>query len=77
MIEQDTIKLLRECDAGVKMGITSIKDVQDYVHSEKMSQLLSKCLSEHEKLDKEIQAQLTRFHDEGKEPNPIAKVCPG
>ena len=73
MIEQDTIKLLRECDAGVKMGITSIKDVQDYVHSEKMSQLLSKCLSEHEKLDKEIQAQLSRFHDEGKEPNPIAK----
>ena len=73
MIEQDTIKLLRECDAGVKMGITSIKDVQDYVHSEKMSQLLSKCLSEHEKLDKEIQSQLTRFHDEGKEPNPIAK----
>ena len=25
MIEQDTIKLLRECDAGVKMGISSIE----------------------------------------------------
>ena len=24
MIEQDTIKLLRECDAGVKMGVSSI-----------------------------------------------------
>ena len=27
MIEQDTIKLLRECDAGIKMGIASIDDV--------------------------------------------------
>ena len=27
MIEQDTIKLLRECDAGVKMGVASIDDV--------------------------------------------------
>ena len=24
MIEQDTIKLLRECDAGVKMGVSSL-----------------------------------------------------
>ena len=31
MIEQDTIRLLRECDAGVKMGVTSIDDVIDYV----------------------------------------------
>ena len=30
MIEQDTIKLLRECDAGVKMGTKSIEDVLDY-----------------------------------------------
>ena len=31
MIEQDTIKLLRECDAGIKMGVSSIDDVLDYV----------------------------------------------
>ena len=33
MVEQDTIKLLRECDAGIKMGVSSIDDVLDYVHS--------------------------------------------
>ena len=27
MIESDTIKLLRECDAGIKMGVASIDDV--------------------------------------------------
>ena len=29
MIEQDTIKLLRECDAGIKMGVSSIDEVLD------------------------------------------------
>ena len=33
MIEQDTIKLLRECDAGVKMGVSSIDDVLGQVRS--------------------------------------------
>ena len=33
MIEQDTIRLLRECDAGIQMGVSSIDDVVDHVHS--------------------------------------------
>ena len=28
MIEPDTIKLLRECNAGIKMGTASIADVR-------------------------------------------------
>ena len=73
MIESDTIKLLRECDAGVKMGTASIKDVMEHVRADKMKKHLEKCLQEHEKLDTEIREQLTKFSDEGKDPNPIAK----
>ena len=73
MIEQDTIKLLRECDAGVKMGISSIKDVLDYVKSEDLKTALSDCKDEHQKLEGEIEKELDRFRDDGKEPNPIAK----
>ena len=73
MIEQDTIKLLRECDAGIKMGITSIDDVQSHVRSDKLNRLLGKCKEEHEKLKTEIIAALDRFQDDGKDPNPIAK----
>ncbi len=73
MIEQDTIKLLRECDAGVKMGASSIHEVLDYVHSEELKQLLSACRTEHDQLDSEIQGLLDRYRDEGKEPNPIVK----
>jgi len=73
MVEQDTIKLLRECDAGVKMGVSSIKDVLDYVHSDTLKQRLSDCKAEHQTLEREIQTQLDRYHDDGKEPNPMAK----
>jgi len=46
MIEQDTIRLLRECDAGVKMGISSIDDVLDDVKSVKLKEYLVKCKNE-------------------------------
>lgn len=73
MIEQDTIKLLRECDAGVKMGISSIGEVLEYVHADSLRQSLSSCKSEHEKLENEIETLLDKYHDDGKEPNFMAK----
>jgi len=73
MVEQDTIKLLRECDAGVKMGISSIDDVLEYVRSERLKHRLTDCKTEHETLEQEIQTELHRFQDDGKDPNPMAK----
>lgn len=73
MIEQDTVKLLRECDAGVKMGVTAIDDVLDRVHSPELKRALTRCKGEHEKLKQEIHSLLDRYHDDGKEPNTIAK----
>ena len=73
MIEQDTVNLLRECDAGVKMGISSIEDVLDHVQEDKLRKRLTACKAEHRKLEKEIRNQLDQFHDEGKAPNPLAK----
>lgn len=73
MIEPDTIKLLRECDAGIKMGMVSIDDVLDYVSDSALMQCLVDSKKKHAKLKEEIQARLHEFHDEGKEPNPMAK----
>lgn len=73
MIEKDTVKLLRECDAGVRMGISSIDDVLDYTDDDSLKEYLSECKSDHKKLEKEIRAELDRCGDEGKSPNPIAK----
>ena len=72
MVEQDTVKLLRECDAGIKMGIKSIDDVEKYVKSNDMKMLLSECKNEHERLQREIDTLLMTYGDEGKAPNPIA-----
>ena len=73
MIEQDTIKLLRECDAGTKMGIASIDDVLDHVEDRQLYKKLSDCKEEHERLQCKIQQLLGQYKDEGKNPNPIAK----
>lgn len=73
MIEQDTIKLLRECDAGIKMGVDSIDDVLEYADDEALKNALTSCKDEHIKLKDEIQGYLDEYHDEGKDPAPIAK----
>ena len=73
MIEQDTIKLLRECDAGIKMGVASIDDVMKYVSSDEFRQHLNACKDEHDKLDRELQQLLNKYSDDGKDPNPMAQ----
>ena len=74
MIEQDTIKLLRECDEGVKMGISSIEDVLSHVHSDALEKRLTDCKKEHETLSGELQQLLDRYRDEGKDPPAMASV---
>lgn len=73
MIENDTIRLLRECDAGVDMGVSAISDVMNRVGSSAMKMALNRCKTEHEKLKTEINVLLNSYHDDGKEPNPVAK----
>lgn len=72
-METDTVKLLRECDAGVEMGVSSISDVLERVENPKMKEMLSNCKLSHEKLGLEISKSLSAYGDGGKSPNPIAK----
>ena len=73
MIQPDTVKLLRECDAGVKMGISSIDEVLPYVRSDILKQRLTACKKEHTELKHELGGLLNRYGDDGKNPNPMAK----
>lgn len=73
MIEQDTIRLLRECDVGVKMGIAAIDDVVKDVSSEKLRAKLIDLKDDHQQLNADIQKLLGKYHDEGKEPNLLVK----
>ena len=73
MTEPDTIKLLRECDAGIKMGTGAIGEVLEKTTNEKLKKLLETCKEGHEKLKEEIQNKLEQCHDTGKDPNPMAQ----
>ena len=55
------------------MGVSSLEDVLPYVKSEKLKAQLSNCKNEHQKLGDEIDTLLNQYHDDGKNPNPIAK----
>lgn len=73
MIESDTIKLLRECDAGIKMGITSTEDSLKYVKSPEFKDILDKYMKGHEEIKHKLQGLLNDYHDTGKEPPVMAK----
>lgn len=74
MPNEDTIKLLKECDAGVKMGIEGINQVIEKAENKQLLSILEKYLKDHEKLEEKIQEQLNKFKDDEKEPNPLAKA---
>lgn len=73
MAEQDTVKLLRECDAGIKMGIASMDEVIDYVRDDTFRERLLQYKDRHILLQEETSKLLEKYNDEGKDLNPIAK----
>ncbi len=74
MENRDSIHLLKECDAGVKMAITSIDDVIDNVENKKLRQLLMESKEHHKKLKKEIHSLLEQCGCSEKDPGAIATI---
>ena len=74
MVNDDTIKLLNECNAGVKMGVQGIKEVIDHAQDKELLNILVKYLDDHQKLGDKTHKYLNKFHDDGKEPNAMASA---
>ena len=72
-MENDTICLLRECDAGIKMGITSIEDVIDSAEAPELRKVLEHSKEKHLHLQSDLEKLLDKYHDDGKEPALVAK----
>lgn len=73
MNEQDTINLLKECDAGSKMAVSAINEIKDKIHCPDFQALLQETLDHHAKLGNDIHETLLKHHSGEKNPNPIAK----
>ncbi len=73
MDNTDTIHLLKECDSGTKMAVSSIDEVLDKTCDSNLKQLLSESKDHHEKLGNEIHSLLMEQGSEEKDPSPMAK----
>ncbi len=73
MVHSDTIELLKECNAGVKMGVTSIDDVMDKIKDEELKRILHSSKEKHQELGSGLHETLNKYAEEGKEPNPMAR----
>lgn len=73
MEDRDTIKLLKECDAGSKMAVTSLDEILEKIENENLKKLLIETKGHHEKLGNKIHSLLSEYGSEEKDPNPMAK----
>ena len=69
----DTINLLKECDAGIKMGIEAIDEVIEKVEDKEFKDKLVNYKKDYNFLQDEISKLLDEYNKEGKDINPIAK----
>lgn len=73
-MEDDTIKLLRECNAGIKMGVSTLDDVMEHVQKDSLRSLLARSKETHTRLGNTTHEYLREYHETGKEPAVMAKV---
>ncbi len=52
-MNDDTVKLLRECEAGVKMGAGTLDNVMDGAKDERLKKILDESKEKHMELETE------------------------
>ena len=70
----DTEKLLRECNSGIRMGVDSINQVLPYAKSEGLIKALNECKDKHAVLGDETHSMLLNKNMDTKNPHPMAKM---
>lgn len=71
-MNQDSISLLKECNAGAKMGIKSLNEVMDDVCNPNLKQILMQSRFGHEKIQNQTNSMLYDDQQSGKEPDKMA-----
>ena len=73
-METDTIKLLRECNAGIKMGEDAIKQVLSHVKSKELRHALQVSKNTHASLGDETHSLLLSAGGDTKDAHPMARA---
>ena len=72
-MNNDTVKLLRECNAGIKMGESAIKKVLPHAESEELKRTLEVCKNTHAELGDKTHGLLLSMNADTKPPHPVAR----
>lgn len=73
MLQDDTRRLLGECDAGISMAVGAIDEVLPLVESYHLRQELSNCRRAHERLRDHTHTLLEKYQAGGKQPSAMAQ----
>lgn len=73
-MENDTTKLLRECDSGAKTAINSINEMLNKVKNPSLLSVLTKSLLTHQDLQVKIGQALVEAGADTKDPPVMAKI---
>ena len=73
-MNQDTINLLRECNAGIKMGESAIKQLLPHVSSDELRGSLEIGKNSHSVLGDETHAMLLSLGQDTKDPHPLVRA---
>ena len=73
-MEDNTRKLLEECNSGCKMAIESMDQVGPYVTDEKLKGTIQDYNTKHKELEKESSRLLAQEGETGKEPGMFASA---
>lgn len=73
-MQEDTRKLLQECNSGCKMAINSMQQIQDYITSEGLSTLIRESTERHEELEAESARMLEENGEYEKDPGMMASA---
>lgn len=73
-MSNDTVKLLRECNAGCKSATNSMEQVLRYLDNEDLKNLIDEYNDKHIKLGDECHQMLNELDEEEKDPDKMAKT---
>lgn len=72
--KQDSISLLKETNAGIQMGVSTLEEIISDIKNERLRSVMHDAKSEHDRLGDEAHKMLLEYGSDTDEPHPMAKA---
>ena len=73
-MNEDSINLLKECNAGCKSATNSMEQVEPFINNDELRSVIDKYNDKHIKIGDECHEMLNEMEESEKDPHTIAKV---